>query len=161
MSEKTNNDKDCFSCPDCCICIYYKDVEQWWNERKTKIAGKIGIFLSILNSVFIILDVHYPASIAKYIVAALISAGVFIGGLMYDRLAREHEQLADDNVSKQDIIRRFTMFAGNNSNAILTIPSPLADTPQSDDTVEPINFEAMHVNNIRQTAINEYTFPTD
>jgi hypothetical protein len=57
--------------------------------------------LAILNSIFVVLDAYYPASIAKYIVAALISAGVFMGGLMYDRLAREHKQLEDDNVSKQ------------------------------------------------------------
>lgn len=146
--DKMNN------CCSLCDCLCYHKFEDWWKAYKTKIAGKVGIGLSILNSIFIVLDAHYPASAAKYIVAALISAGVFIGGLMYDRLARDHKQLEDDNVSlkqsKEEIIRRFTLIPHYESN----------ETPAgSEDTIQPVNFEAIHRNNVFHSAITEYTFP--
>jgi hypothetical protein len=149
-TESHDEMQSCWTLCDCC-CSCCSSFEAWWDENKTKIAGKMGIALSILNSVFLVVDSYYPASIAKYIVASLISAGVFMGGLMYDRLARDHKKLEVDNESKKDMIRRFTLAQQHHD------PFP---TPQgSDDTVQPVNFEAMHKNNVIQTAINDYTFP--
>lgn len=141
--EKENNCWNCWG--------YYAALANYCEEKKKKIAGRLGIILSILNIIFIIIDNVMPTAIVKYVVASLISAGVFIGGIMFERIVSENEVLEEDNKSKQEIIRRFTVMPVN----------AIDMTPQSIDSVEPINFEQMHHNNIIQTSMNNYAFPNN
>ena len=133
----------------CCSCIDMLII------NKKKIIGKAGIVLSLLNSLFITLDAYYPGTIAKYIVSGLISIGVFIGGIMFDRMAHENAKLNESCESlqneKKEIIRRFT---------VIDMPTHTATPTETDRetnlSVEPINFEAMHNNN----KLESFTFPS-
>lgn len=156
MDDSKNNNSDNESC---CLFYYMERISEYWNLHEQNIAAKMGFALSILNSIFLIIDTYYPASIAKYVVAGTISAGVFIGSLCYQRivdqykvLEEKHEQLETDHISlkqsKDEIIRRYTLLQQH---------TPNSTTPQSVDSIEPINFEQIHKNN----KLNDYTFPTE
>lgn len=164
--DNNKNDSYCINCCnddycncDCCnsCCSYFGEL---WNNNKSKIASKMGIALSILNSVFLIIDTYYPASLAKYIVAGTISAGVFMGGILYQKLVdhykalgEKYNQLENDNTSlkqsRDEVIRRYTIAINNSNNT----------TPQSVQSIEPINFEEMHRNNMMNSELNDYVFP--
>lgn len=132
------------------------DFKIWYDEKKDKIAGRLGMVLSILNIAFIGLDAYYPTSIAKYVVASLVSVGVFIGGVMFEKLVNSNKILTEDNKSKNEMIRRYTAFVTatsaetpDNERRIAREPNGISFDFDNDsvNSIEPVNFLEVHKNN--------------
>lgn len=138
------------------------DFKIWYDEKKDKIAGRLGMVLSILNIAFIGLDAYYPTSIAKYVVASLVSVGVFIGGVMFEKLVNSNKILTEDNKSKNEMIRRYTQFGTafgvmprlttqaetpDNERHLEREPNGISFDNDSISSIEPVNFLEVHKNN--------------
>lgn len=128
--------------------------------------GKFGLGLSIMGGIVSVL-LGFKIIIPASIIMGLTNAGIFAGSLAFERLQQQKEKLNDDCESQRQIIRKLTIkpFFDNYNNGQnaqqeedIQIETE-TETGRSIDTIEPINFEQMHKNNILQSSLNNFTFP--
>lgn len=122
--------------------------------------GKFGMGLSVIGgavSVLLSFKIVLPASI----IMGLLNVGIFAGGLAFERIEQQNKRLNDDCESQKQMIRRLTI-APKLHDSDTPETNENTSTPQtnnSNESIEPINFESMHENNKKQTAMNNYNFP--
>lgn len=141
MSDLENDNNSCCS-------FFLNKLDQLWAEYKHH-SGKVSIGLSVLGGLSSIL-------VGKYIIIgsvaiAITNSAVFMSGIAYEKLKSENKQLNSDCESHKEMLRRFTLFQPNNKNNTDT------ETNRSIETIEPINFEQIHKNNM----LSSYAFPTN
>lgn len=133
---------------------YIDLIDNFWEDHKNSLSSKFSILLGVvggIGSVLVGMKMFVPASI----VLGVCNVGIFFSGIAIERIGNDNNKKTSDIESlhkeKREIIRRFTMV--NQSE-------PISITPMdSEDTVEPINFELMHHNNVLQDSMNTFAFP--
>jgi len=96
----------CIPCLDC--------LDDFWEEHKYKISGKIALGLGILSSASSVM-VSFPSLLVPASVAlTLTNTGVFFAGIVMEKYKNENKKLYNDNKSlsneKNEMIRRMTNF---------------------------------------------------
>ena len=134
---------------DCnCCCGLLDCVDSFWDKYRHH-SGKISVGISVLGAVSAILAGQHI--ILGSIMVGITNISVFFSGLAYEKLNSQAKKLNEDCESQKQMIRKLTMA-----------PNFESETPQSREstmTVEPVNFELIHKNNIVQNSIKNYNFP--
>lgn len=148
MTEQENAQENKNDCYCCCGLLDFADT--FWQKYRYH-SGKISIGISVLGSVSAILTGQHL--ITGSIMVGITNVSVFFSGLAYEKLNNQAKKLNDDCESQRQMIRKLTMA-----------PRFESETPQSREsnvTVEPINFELMHKNNVVNNSMKNYNFPDD
>ena len=86
-------------------CLYFNGV---WDRNKYSIISKGSILISVLSTVFTILDTYFSEfKIAKYIVVGCLNVSIVIGSYAFGQLEQRSQQLGAENIH----LRRLTLAA--------------------------------------------------
>ena len=134
-------------------------IDDFWNTHKNSISSKFSIGLGVMGGVGSIL-VGMKLFIPTSIVLGICNVGIFFSGIAMQKYAQENTKLSDEKISlhneKQEIIRRYTTIQHGGNN------EPLSITPtDSIDTIQPVQFESMHQNNMVESSMNNFAFPKE
>jgi hypothetical protein len=146
---KKNND-------DSCCCSVVDSLQDWWNVNKYRVSAPLAVGLSVCGGVGSVLSAY--SIIGTSVVIGVTNVGIFFSGIALSAFSSENKKLSKDNISlcneKNDIVRRLTMAYPhlNESRSV---------SERSDDSVEPVNFEHVHKNNVFQSSIKAFNFPEE
>lgn len=148
---KKNNEDDLS-----CCCFVIDSLQEWWNVNKYRVSTPLAVGLSVCGGIGSILV--GKSIIGASIMIGVTNVGIFFSGIALSAFSSENKKLSKDNISlcneKNDIVRRLTMAYPHLNHSELA-------SEKSDDSVEPINFEQVHKNNIFQSSIRSFNFPDD
>ena len=119
-------------------------MHDFWEEYKYKISTPIAITLSVFGTATSLLTPHFV--IFGSTMGAITNISVFFVSILLSKWSTENLLLEDNNKILKNENKRLTVIY--NSQAI---------SEKSNDSVEPVNFENIHRDNI----IKNYTFPNE
>lgn len=149
---------------DGCCCNLIDSLHEWWDVNKYRVSAPLAVGLSVGGGIGSILASQYILSTS--VVTGITNVGIFFSGIALSAFSSENKKLAKDNISlsneKNDIVRRLTLaYPDLNVDRVISGCESRSLTGRSDQTVEPINFEEVHKNNVFQSSINSFNFPTE
>lgn len=137
MSEIEDKKNCCFSLLD--------SFDGFWAEYKHH-SGKVSIILSSIGAISSILVGQHI--LIGSIALTITNTAIFFSGIAYEKLKAENHKLNSDVESQKQILRRLTILPNGN------VDEETPTTNKSNDSVEPVNFNKIHKNNL----IESYKF---